>query len=49
MKRTRCFRIVAMPFCVVLLIGLTAVPTYANSAQSHWTGINSTGAIMILG
>ena len=47
MKRTRFFRIVAMLFCVVLLIGLAAAPAYANSAQSHWTGIDSTGAIVI--
>ena len=47
MKRTRFFRIVAMLFCVVLLIGLAAAPAYANSAQSHWTGIDSTGAIVV--
>ena len=47
MKRMRFLRIVAMLFCVVLLFGLTAAPAYANSAQSHWTGIDSTGAIVI--
>ena len=47
MKRMRFFRIVTLLFCVVLLFGLTAAPAYANSAQSHWTGIDSTGAIVI--
>ena len=48
MERMRFFRIVAMLFCVVLLFGLTAAPAYANSAQSHWTGIDSTGAIEVV-
>ena len=47
MKRTRLIRITAMLFALVLLFGLTAAPAYANSAQSHWTGIDSTGAIVI--
>ena len=47
MKRMRFFRVVAMLFSVVLLFSLTAAPAYANSAQSHWTGIDSTGAIVV--
>ena len=47
MKRTRLIRITAMLFALVLLFGLTAAPAYANSAQSHWTGIDSTGAIVV--
>ena len=46
MKRTRLIRVTAMLFAMVLLFGLTAAPAYANSAQSHWTGIDSTGAIV---
>lgn len=47
MKRTRLIRITAMLFALVLLFGLTAAPAYANSAQSHWTGIDSTGTIVV--
>ena len=46
MKQTRFVRMAAAFLCTVLLLGLAAVPAYANSAQSHWSGIDSTGAIV---
>lgn len=46
MKRTRTVRVAAMLFSLVLLFGLTAAPAYANSAQSQWSGVDSTGTIV---
>ena len=46
MKRTRTVRIAAMLFSLVLLFALTAAPAYANSAQSQWSGVDSTGTIV---
>ncbi len=47
MKRnTKLFRIASAVFCVVVLLSSTAVPAFANSAQTRFEGVNSTGAIM---
>ena len=46
MKRSKLFRIVSAVFCVVVLLSSTAVPAFANSAQTRFEGVNSTGAIM---
>ena len=35
---------------VVLLLATTlVVPAYANSAQTHWRGVDSTGAVVVDG
>lgn len=46
MKRNKIFRIISAVFCVVVLLSSTAVPAFANSAQTRFEGVNSTGAIM---
>lgn len=46
MKKEKLFRIVSAVFCVVVLLSSTAVPAFANSAQTRFEGVNSTGAIM---
>lgn len=46
MKNSKLFRIVSAVFCVVVLLSSTAVPAFANSAQTRFEGVNSTGAIM---
>ena len=46
MKRSKLFRIISAVFCVVVLLSSTAMPAFANSAQTRFEGVNSTGAIM---
>ena len=46
MKNNKIFRIVSAVFCVVVLLSSTAVPAFANSAQTRFEGVNSTRALM---
>ncbi len=46
MKRNLALRIISITLCALTLIGLVSVPAVANSAQTHFFGVDSTGAIM---
>lgn len=39
----------SMLMAIVLLAGTTAVPVFANSAQSYWAGVDQSGAIIVDG
>ncbi len=46
MKRNNSKQIMAICMSVILMLGACAVPVYANSAQTQFEGVDSTGAIM---
>ncbi len=46
MKRNRALRIASAVLCAITLLGLMSLPTAANSAQTHFFGVDSTGAIL---
>ena len=46
MKRRKIVQILSAVFCVVALLFSSTVPAFANSAQTRYEGVNSTGAIM---
>lgn len=48
MKRNS-IKILSLIACVTVLIGLLAVPSSANSAQTQWQGIDSAGSTVIDG
>lgn len=39
-------RISATILCIIFLFSVSAVPAFANSAQSYWEGVNQSGAII---
>ena len=45
MRRTNIIKCKAVILCILMLLG-TITPYYANSAQTHWTGVDATGAMV---
>ena len=46
MKLNLIYKIASAMLCALLLISVCAVPAFANSAQTHWEGVDQSGVII---
>lgn len=47
MKQKRIMKLLAVVLCMVFAFSFSVVPAFANSAQTNWEGVDSTGAIIV--